>query len=190
MITFTIGLTNQGQNALAQMQSFPTRLLNKLVKTLDMQNQLTVSTVQQKRLSFPKSGPSTLEGLRVQSNTLRKSVARVPATLTSDGISSAVKVGTNVRYAAVHEFGFTGTVQIKAHVRKKDIKKSFTTFGFKKTTKKVGEQETHVKSHSRHVNFPARRMFQRTLEERRGAYVQAISKDVVNEWNAQKEGNK
>ncbi|MBF0516365.1 MAG: phage virion morphogenesis protein [Nitrospirae bacterium] len=62
-------------------------------------------------------------------------------------------VGTNKKYAAVHQFGFHGTVTVKAHSRK-----IFTTKGKSgKTLKhKKLKDTTNVKSFSRNMDITAR----------------------------------
>ena len=70
--------------------------------------------------------------------------------------NDSVSVGTSVSYAAVHQLGFTGTVQISAHERR--ITKAFGRM--LKKSKKVA-----VKSHSAKRNIPARPFLPMTLEE-------------------------
>ena len=68
----------------------------------------------------------------------------------------SVSVGTSVSYAAVHQLGFTGTVQIGAHERR--IRQAFGRM--LKKPKKIA-----VKSHAAKRNIPARPFLPMTLEE-------------------------
>jgi phage gpG-like protein len=56
-------------------------------------------------------------------------------------------VGTNVRYAAIHEFGFRGSVSVRGHARKG----------------RSGSIE--VGAYSRQVNLPARSFLRSSLDE-------------------------
>jgi len=53
--------------------------------------------------------------LSVRTGTLRRSINRQVEEQASSVIAT---VGTNVRYAAAHEYGFSGTVQVKAYTRR------------------------------------------------------------------------
>ena len=59
------------------------------------------------------SGPRP-ERLGVVSGRLRSSIA---SEVREDGQGLEVVVGTNVKYAAMHELGFTGMVNVPAHLR-------------------------------------------------------------------------
>jgi hypothetical protein len=83
-------------------------LRKQLCQTLDDQNEITIGVVKEKFLSSP--GPNTLG---VRTGLLRHSVNKIPATVSGNVLHSAVV--SNVRYAAVHEFGFHGTVTVRAH---------------------------------------------------------------------------
>jgi len=52
--------------------------------------------------------------LRNQTGTLRRSINQ---RVTGDASTSTGSVGTNLSYAAAHEFGFKGPVSVKAHLR-------------------------------------------------------------------------
>jgi phage gpG-like protein len=84
-------------------------LAKALLGAMDEQNALTVSYIQQHYASFPKDGPTTMDGLRAISGRLRQSYRASDATITSNGVTS--DIGSNVVYAAIQEFGG----QTKAH---------------------------------------------------------------------------
>jgi phage gpG-like protein len=79
------------------------------------------------------------------------------------------KVGTNVEYAAYHEYGFSGSVSVAAHVRHL----------------KDGRIQ-NVGAHTRNVNYPARSFLRAALksfapqirEELHAAVSLAISKTM------------
>lgn len=66
-------------------------------------------------------------------------------------------VGTNVPYAAFHEFGFSGTESVKGHLR--TIKQAFGK------PLKEGSKEIFVGAHSRQVNYPARSFLRTALAD-------------------------
>lgn len=74
-------------------------------------------------------------------------------------------VGTNVAYAARHEFGFHGTESVKAHLR--TIKQAFG----KRLKSPLAVQ---VRAHSRAVNYPARSFLRSALAEMQGDIRQGL----------------
>jgi len=68
-----------------------------------------------------KSKKLTGQSLHVRTNRLRSSIHASDVAVTADKISGTV--GTNVVYAAAHEYGFTGAENVKAHLR--TIKQAF-----------------------------------------------------------------
>jgi len=83
-------------------------------KVTDQQNQLTLGYILSHNLSGP--GKKDLTTLAVISGFLRRSSHATPARNYGGVILSAI--GANVKYAAAHEFGFHGTVKVKAHTRR------------------------------------------------------------------------
>lgn len=95
------------------------------------------ATVKDKKLSG--------QVLKVQSGRLRRSI-NYRVTEGATGIEA--KVGTNVEYARVHEFGFKGTVTVREHMRK-------------------AKSAYKVRQHTRKVNLPERSFLRSTLSEMR-----------------------
>lgn len=93
--------------------------------------------------------------LKVQSDRLRGSlVSRVEESNgMMEGIVSAG--GAHVKYAFIHEFGLTGAVNIKSHLRQ--IKQAFG--------KPITPRQVLVKAHSRNVKFRERRFMRDALDE-------------------------
>lgn len=92
--------------------------------------------------------------LKNRTGTLRRSInQRVEVTPTSiTGI-----VGTNKEYAAVHEYGFNGTVTVHEHMRQ--IKQAFGK------SLKGGGMAVMVRSHPRHMVLPERSFLRSALRE-------------------------
>lgn len=108
-----ISLSQRAEQLLARLED-PRLVLEAARRGMDEANLLIVSTIQRQFLSFPKGGPTTLEGLRAQSGDYRRSLRPSKATITGDKVTSGI--GSNVTkkgfsYPRLHEFG--GTVQRK-----------------------------------------------------------------------------
>lgn len=91
--------------------------------------------------------------LHVRTGTLRRSInAQVFDKAT--GIYGVV--GTNVKYGAIHEFGFSGMQQVKAHFRMMKV-----AWG-----RPVREpRKILVSAHQRHVNLPERSFLRSALRD-------------------------
>jgi phage gpG-like protein len=112
-----------------------------------------------------KSNAKRNQGRRllVDTGRLRRSI-RILHTM-----SMSVAVGTDVPYAGVHNDGFRGTVQVKAHTRRKFTKsqETFTTRTGrerKRTVLSVGGSG-EVRAHSRRMNMPRRRYLGESKEQ-------------------------
>jgi len=66
-------------------------------------------------------------------------------------------VQTNVKYAAVHEYGFKGSVTVKAHLR--TIKQAFG--------KPIAPTSVQIGSFTRTANFPQRSFLRSSLQDMR-----------------------
>ena len=92
-----------------------------------------------------KSDKLTGQVLHVRSGTLRRSINR---DVQDDGTNVTATVGTNVRYARVHEYGFDGSVDVRSFSRK---------------TPSGGQAE--VRAHTRQVRLPERSFLRSTVKE-------------------------
>nr|DAV40984.1 MAG TPA: virion morphogenesis protein [Caudoviricetes sp.] len=106
--------------------------------------------------------------LRFRTNNLRGSIHQE---VTREGSAIIGRVGTNVEYAAVHEYGFAGTQTVREHLRTQ--KKAFGRA--LKTPKKVT-----VSAHTRQVNYPVR-SFLRSAMEDQGSEIMTELAAAVNE---------
>lgn len=137
----------QAEALLDRIGQYPGRLQQALTTVLQRLSIQVQAAVKQKL-----SG----QVLHVRTGTLRRSINRV---VTSTPDSVVATVGTNVRYAAIHEFGFDGTVTVRWHVRK--IASQSIGKGKKQTLQGVA----FVKEHTRTVHMPERSFLRSTLRE-------------------------
>lgn len=106
--------------------------------------------------------------LKVDTGTLRASITA--KTETSGGKVIAV-VGSNVKYAARHEFGFHGTESVKEHMRRSSAQMKSAIIGkngkeksFSKLANK-GKGSGVVSAFTRQVNYPAHSFLRSSLKE-------------------------
>jgi len=153
-----INLSLEAQEVLRSLQTMPERLSIAMAAAMNDENQYIVGSIQENKLS--ESGSTTLA---VRSNRLRKSVRATKPVINGTSISSSI--GTNVKYAAVHEFG-TGPFTIRPK-NKKALR--FSVGG-----------AFHFAKQVRHPGFPARRMFGSAIEEREAEYNKAMSAAITS----------
>jgi phage gpG-like protein len=72
-----------------------------------------------------------------------------------------LRIGSNVRYAAVHQLGFDGVVQIPAHLRRVKSRDLYQAPGVGRAGRRTRGQRTGtgfaaVKAHPAHLRIPAR----------------------------------
>jgi phage gpG-like protein len=113
----------------------------------------TVQRLAIKLTAHVKQNKLTGQVLKVRTGTLRRSINYQVAVTP---ISTMASVGTNLSYAAIHEYGFRGVVNVRAHLRL-----AKTVFGRELATPAV----QHVGAHSRRVNIPARSFLRSALKD-------------------------
>ncbi len=95
------------------------------------------------------------------------------STLRTDGIGTpevSGKVGTNVSYARMHEFGFDGVVTVKEHLRMQTM-----AFG-----RSIIPRKVTVKAHEMHLHLPERSFLRSALAEMRPEILNEV-KAAINE---------
>jgi phage gpG-like protein len=84
--------------------------------------------------------------LHVRTGRLRRSIHADPVTVSGTQVQGIV--GTNVEYAAIHEYGFSGVVSVRESLRTSVLGNSFT-----------------VRAHTRNVHLPERSFLRSALTE-------------------------
>jgi HK97 gp10 family phage protein len=105
--------------------------------------------------------------LKRRTGTLSRSINR-EITDTANAVTG--QVGTNVEYAAYHEYGFHGTQQIKEHLRQ--IKQAFG--------RPIEPRSVTVAAHSRKVDYPAHSFLRSALHDMDAAIRSGIA-DALHE---------
>ena len=117
--------------------------------------------------AFVKANKLSGQVLKNQTGRLRRSIHASNVTEAGGLISGTV--GTNVEYAAVHEYGFSGAVTVKEHMRM--IKQAFG-----KPIK--NPHEIAVRSHGRKVNLPEKSFLRSALKELAPGFIAKLQMDV------------
>lgn len=182
MSSVSITLSSQAQKLLANAQTFPARLLPSLVPVMDRENELTTGHIQRRRMTG--KGPFSVDQgkLGVRTNRLRSSVRPAKATLSGQVILSGI--GSNVKYAGVHEFGFSGVVQVKTHKRRNAANDRYESRGKSGRLVKTqsGIRET-VEAHQMRMNMPKRAPIYNGISDRLQRYRAAVSRATVAAFN-------
>jgi len=189
-LAISIQFSPEAQQVLKSLKALPQRLLVAIREGMDEQNLITVSHIQRRYLSYPKTGPSQPDGLRFQSGryrqTLRSSKAVISGQAVISGIGSNAKSKSGFNYPAVHEFGFTGNVMVGGHVRQRTQKQKFIGATPKKTvTRTVRVGDVNVAAHSRRINLPAREPIQRGIRDMLDEYTRVLSGKIMDAWRSQ-----
>lgn len=157
---------------------------------MDVENLLTISHISEHRMrgNNGKAWPSELHILGIRTNryraSLRHSQAQVSGTLVTGGI------GSNVKYAGIHEFGGTIKIGARTGVARLRTDKSGNLLRQKSNAHlavfaKAGHKrvkEVAYMSAAHEIRMPARRPVRSGIEDRAGKYGQGISKAIIQFW--------
>lgn len=110
-----ITLTQEGAAAIARLAAFPSRMLPAVARGLDTGLEVALGQATARRFTGKGPFPVSAKRLGVVSGRLRASLRRSAARVEGDTVKASV--GSNVVYFGVHEFGFAGTVAVRAHKR-------------------------------------------------------------------------
>lgn len=184
---FQIQLDSNAAQLAAQQRAFPAAMLQAIARALDYENELTVGHIAADKLS--QRGPTTLG---VRTNRLRSSVRPQKAIISGGAVLSAI--GSNVVYAAAHEYGFTGTVQVPQHTRRRSslgaVSKQVSAVFNPKTGKitkgrPAASGPITVRAHPMKMNIRARAPIFTGITDRADNYSRAVSAAVLTAWNGQ-----
>lgn len=145
----------------------PDVMVGAVRRGMDRGTQLVTDRIRRTRLSG--QGPFAIADHRlgVKSGRLRKALQWTKGSVS--GLEVTTAIGAVVKYAAAHEFGFTGKVPVKAHQRT-----ATKAFGVK-----LSEPKPHpVKVHQRTVRIPERRPIRSGIEENLAVFSNEITTEV------------
>jgi phage gpG-like protein len=179
-----IEFSKKAQEILEAPNGLTPRVQNAIQRAMNAAMEEVAGRISEKRLSFSSSQKPTLDGLRVITNRLRSSMMRggpgnASKAAAWDGLACVGSIGTNVKYAAIHEFG--GRIQRKASARRINFVEG--KFASKKRFleavkgKKFWEDHRRVIAYGRAytINMPARAPVTKTVNENRAFFAAAVS---------------
>lgn len=125
----------------------------------------TINKLTQQLASRIKADKLTGQVLKVQTGRLRNSIH---GTVKEDGNKFTGIVSTNVEYAPPHEFGFKGSVNVRAHVR--NIKQAFG--------RAIEPKDVNIRSFARNVSMPERSFMRSALTEMKEMIINELQKSI------------
>lgn len=152
MITVEISGDSQ---IIAKLESFTPRLQVNLVKKMRLAMIYLAGYVKSEKLSG--------QVLNVRTGTLRRSITQQ---VTDEAESITGIVGANIKYAAIHEYGFQGTEQVKEHIRHSSTGKAAV-----------------VRAFSRRVNMPERSFLRSSLTDTTDKITEYLQQAVTDTAN-------
>lgn len=179
-------LSPEGEHTMAKLAAYPERMRAAICKGLDLGLQVALDQTTKNRFSGKGPFPYAEHRLGVIDGRLRASLRRVPAKVEQTTITAAI--GSNVKYFGIHEFGFDGTVQVRAHQRVNFRTKAGAPIAkrrigkTKKAQADITRHEGTVKAHSRRVNIPARAPLSTGIAEQADGIAAQISAALIREW--------
>jgi len=153
----TLTVNIKAESLMAMLKGFRPRFRAKMLLAVTRLSLEIQRSVKEDKLSG--------QVLHVRTGTLRRSInQRIEEK--ADGIYGYV--GTNVRYAGAHEYGFKGTVTVKEHLRR-EKKVIAAKYNAAKDVWIVRKKNTGfsgiVKSHTMTMNLPERSFLRSTLSD-------------------------
>jgi phage gpG-like protein len=181
-VSITIQIPQPSIDALRGLKVDTAKVMRRMARAMDQENELTIDHAVERYLSFPKSRPPVLIGLRNMSNHLRRSYRASRAVVAGNTITS--DIGSNVKYAAAHEWGVQETVRIPAHPRYSTESFTFMRLGRKKRgnqrVNKLKSEDKMVRAHTRRMRLPARAPIGRAVTDRMEQYVNSMQNAVID----------
>lgn len=155
------------QRAIAGMK--PEAALQAIRRGMNTGLELISSRILTERLTGKGPFPVSAHQLGVRSGRLRQSVRTTAARI--NGLEVVGSIGSRVVYAAAHEFGFTGTVQVKAHQSTRKTRNG-------RKLKVAARPVFPVRAHQRKVVIPERAPFRTGIKEHLPLLEDAIATDI------------
>lgn len=183
-----IQLTTNAEQIASGLEHFRVRGIGMAVAAaMNRENQMAIARISSERLSGQGPFPPADHRLGARTNRLRQSLRASEAVVLPDAVVSTI--GSNVFYAAIHEFGaeFTrkktvGMVRLRTDAKGNLLRQPRGGAIFaSKEHKRASERVFLYKSDK--VKFPERAPIGTGLEDHVPNYSRSISAAVENAWN-------
>lgn len=184
----SIRITSNAQQIVENIRDFRERGVGAAIaRAMDEQNLYTIAHITEERLTGKGPFSPAQHKLGVKTGRLRSSLRATPSTVSGKMVTSAI--GTNVKYAGIHEFGGTfkrktvgGVVRLRTDTKGNLIRgKTGGAVFAKKTQKRAVEKLFLFKSPT--ITFPARAPIRTGIEDCVPSYGGAISAAIEDAWN-------
>lgn len=149
----------------------PSRVMSSVARGLRLGVEIAVGRLTERRLTGRGPFPVTQNKLGVVTGRLRQSVRQGVSPPRIVGETAEVSVGSRVKYARAHEFGFRGNVNVASHTRRAHMR------GGKQV------RVSQVTGHIRRVNIPERAPIRTGLRENLGRITESIRSAVTADLN-------
>lgn len=140
-------------NLIKRFSNLKQRVQQEAVKSITRLCIEAVAKIKTQKLSGQK--------LKVKTGRLRRSISYK---VEQNGDILTGKIGTAVKYAAVHEYGFNGTVSVRQHYR--NIRQAFG--------RPIQSTNVFVRPFNRKINVPENSFLRSTLNEMQGTITQEL----------------
>lgn len=194
-----IGFDERSQETIRAMRMMPQEMLAAIARGMDKGLALALGKITRERFTGKGPFPVGERRLGVRSNRLRSSlrwnVTGLPGQAGGEpsriaGQTVTGSMGTNAEYAGVHEYGFSGEVQVRSFRRQVSPTQFVTKGGgVAKGTKKLGKAAfkdalgmEQVRSHRRRMNMPERAPLRTGLADHGGTITRKIGSEMQAEW--------
>ena len=183
-----VELPPEAQKLKKGLELFPVKILGALQRGLDRATPHVASRIQEYRLTGQGPFPVADHRLGVRSGQLLKSVRFTSAVIQGNTVTASI--GSPVRYAAVHEFGYEGLVTVRPFFRKN--RPGFATV--ERVSKKTGRRyrgkvktdsgSHQVRGHERRMRIPARAPFGYGVADSDVLITNAVTSEFETEFKA------
>lgn len=172
-----------------KLEAMPGALPEAIRIGVDRGNEFAIGKIQREHLTGKGPFDPSLHRLGVRTNRLRSSLTATPAVIAAGVISASI--GTNVKYAAIHEFG--GVIHKPARAAKvrhritaqgallRNAKHSNLAMFAKKSHTRAREINVMIPAHD--VHMPERAPIRTGLAASGDLYKQAIGRAIAEAWN-------
>jgi phage gpG-like protein len=183
-----IGFDGQTLKTIERLRTMNPRLLGASARGMSKATREIHGKITTERLTGQGPFPVSMHKLGVRTGQLRRTLRWTKAEISGNSVETTI--GSNVRYAAAHEFGFEGTVPVKAHTRTRHFSakgKRLTKAGALAQARK-GQAVTgfvsQVRAHSRKASIPERAPIRTGIEDHRDLMRQEIAGAVRSTQSA------
>jgi phage gpG-like protein len=183
-----VELPEDARSLIKGLEAFPEKIVLALKRGIDKALPEVASKIQADRLTGQGPFPIEEHMLGVRSGQLRQSVRFTAGVI--DGDTVIASIGSPLRYAAVHEFGFEGDVQVKPFFRKnrprgsvrKNRPRLATDWPALPLHRQNASGVSPVKAHSRHMKIPARSPFGYGVADSDQIIINAVTSELQVAW--------